>query len=116
MKWYQEVHRPRMVRLVHKHNVFRYSLFLTPSFMRQQFHNDLQETRPKPGWQMADFDVTTSYWVRSPDDLRNMLADPEWDSEVQDKEDGWIDMDRASIQVGFETVFVDDGQIVEAKV
>ncbi|OTB00390.1 hypothetical protein M426DRAFT_15526 [Hypoxylon sp. CI-4A] len=116
MKWYSEIHRPRMVRLVHKHNIFRYSLFLTPSNLRGAFQADLQTTRPKSGWQMADFDVTTSYWVRNPDELRNMLADPEWDEDVQNKEDSWIDTDQASIQVGFETVFVEDGQIIEPKV
>ncbi|KAI0378200.1 hypothetical protein F5Y04DRAFT_284193 [Hypomontagnella monticulosa] len=78
MEWYSEVHRPRMVRLAHKHNVFRYSL--------------------------------------NPDELRTLLADPEWDEEVQSKEESWVDTDRASIQVGFETVFVEDGQIIEPKV
>ena len=65
---------------------------------------------------MADFDVTTSYWVRNPDELRTLLADPEWDEEVQSKEDSWVDSDRASIQVGFEAVFVEDGQIIDPKV
>lgn len=65
---------------------------------------------------MADFDVTTTYWVTDPDQLRNMLSDPEWDEQVQDVEEGWIDQDRASIQVGWETTYVDDGKIIEPKV
>ncbi|KAI0434042.1 hypothetical protein F5Y09DRAFT_20152 [Xylaria sp. FL1042] len=116
MKWYQEEHRPRMVKLVHKHNVARYSLFLTPSFLRSAFQEDLQKFRGKQGWKMADFDVTTTYWVTDPDHLRNMLSDPEWDEQVQDVEEGWIDQDRASIQVGWETTYVDDGKIIEPKV
>lgn len=62
---------------------------------------------------MADFDATTTYWVRDPETLRNMLSDPEWDAQVQDVEDGWIDKDRASILVGWELVSVEDGQIIE---
>ncbi|KAI0471775.1 hypothetical protein GGR56DRAFT_682028 [Xylariaceae sp. FL0804] len=118
-KWYLEVHRPRMVRLVHKHNVARYALYLTPSSLRAAFQEDLDKFRGAAagfkGWQMADFDVTTTYWVRNPDELRNMLADPEWDEQVQKPENGWIDQDRASIQVGWENVYVEDGQIIEPK-
>ncbi|KAI1353991.1 hypothetical protein F5Y01DRAFT_274926 [Xylaria sp. FL0043] len=115
MKWYQEEHRPRMVKLVHKHNVARYALFLTPSFLRNGFQEDLQKFRGKQGWKMADFDVTTTYWVKDPEHLRNMLSDPEWDAQVQDLEEGWVDQERALIQVGWETVYVEDGQVIEPK-
>ncbi|KAI1197673.1 hypothetical protein F5X97DRAFT_301669 [Nemania serpens] len=113
MKWYQEEHRPRMIRLVHKHKVDRYALYLTPSFLRVAFQEDLQKFRGKEGWKMAVFDATTTYWVKDPETLRNMLSDPEWDAQVQDVEDGWIDKDRASVLVGWETVSVEDGRIIE---
>ncbi|KAI0412243.1 hypothetical protein F5X98DRAFT_379989 [Xylaria grammica] len=115
MKWYQDEHQPRMAKLVQKHNVARYSLYLTPSFLRGAFQQDLQKFRGKEGWKMADFDVTTTYWVKDPDHLRNMLSDPEWDAQVQDLEEGWIGQDRAAVQVGWETVYVEDGQIIEPK-
>lgn len=87
--------------------------YLTPSFLRVAFQEDLQKFRGKEGWKMAVFDATTTYWVKDPETLRNMLSDPEWDAQVQDVEDGWIDKDRASVLVGWETVSVEDGRIIE---
>lgn len=58
---------------------------------------------------MADYDVTTSYWVSDADKLRAMISDPDWEGKVVEAEKGWTDTSRAFVQAGWETVYQDDG-------
>lgn len=81
--------------------------------MQQAWEQELRTSMGKPpGWGMADYDITTSYWVRDPDDMRRLLEDEDWAKFVSAVEVDWVDLDRASILVGYETVFVDGGEIV----
>lgn len=60
---------------------------------------------------MSPADVTSSYWG-TPDQLRAMLSDPDWNGKVVAFEKGWIDTSRAETQIGFETDFLQDGEII----
>lgn len=55
--------------------------------------------------------MTSSYWG-TPDQLRAMLSDPDWNSKVVAFEERWIDTSRAETQIGFETDFLQDGKII----
>lgn len=60
---------------------------------------------------MTQYDVTSSYWA-TPDQFRAMLTDPDWQGKVIKFEEGWIDTSRAECQIGWETTFLQDGNIV----
>ena len=106
------VQMPRAAPVIKKHGIVKYSLFLSPSPMRAAFGDELVNQLDKPTWKMTGFDAMTSYWVRSPDDLRALLADPEWEEKVTGPEAEWIDMETVVVLAGFETTYVEDGDIV----
>ncbi|KAI1822717.1 hypothetical protein F4861DRAFT_513263 [Xylaria intraflava] len=112
-KWLHAEHIPVAAEIVKKHNIVRWSTTLNPVAMQQAFGEELHSSLGKPaGWVMADFDAVTNYWVRDPNDIRALMRDPEWAERVSAVEVGWIDPERASILVGFENVFIDDGEIL----
>lgn len=81
--------------------------------MQQAFGRELQTSLGKPpGWVMADYDAVTNYWVRDAEDLRQLMADQEWAEKVSTDERSWVDLDRATIFAGFETVFIEEGEFV----
>lgn len=83
---------------------------LTPSFLRPKFQEDLDRLKGVPGWKMADFDATTSYWVTDADKLRAMISDPDWEGKVVKFEKGWTDTSKAYVQAGWETVYPGHGE------
>ncbi|PWY83907.1 hypothetical protein BO94DRAFT_519513 [Aspergillus sclerotioniger CBS 115572] len=109
MRWIQEDHIQRAARIIQKHNVVHYTQYLTPSSAQEIFLPDLAH---KPGWKMADFDAVISYYVRSPDDMRALLSDPEWREEVNAREEAWADVHNVVTMVGWETVYIRDGEVV----
>ncbi|POS70227.1 hypothetical protein DHEL01_v211381 [Diaporthe helianthi] len=60
---------------------------------------------------MTPHDVTSSYWA-TPDQLRAMLTDPDWGRKVVKFEEGWIDTSRAECQIGWESVYLQCGEII----
>ncbi|KAK4449718.1 hypothetical protein QBC34DRAFT_463111 [Podospora aff. communis PSN243] len=106
------VQMPRAAPVIKKHGIVKYSLFLCPSPMRAAFGDELVNQLDKPTWKMTEFDAMTSYWVRSPDDLRALLADPEWEEKVTGPEAEWIDMETVVVLTGFETTYVEGGELV----
>jgi hypothetical protein len=63
------------------------------------------------GWKVHDCDMVVSYWLRSGDDLKALATDPEWPVITQ-TEKYHNDMDRAEIIIGWETMYMQDGNIV----
>jgi len=86
--------------------------FITPASLRTFFQADLDKLKGSlPGWKMTQYDVTSSYWA-TPDQLRALLTDPNWEGKVVKFEEGWIDTSRAECQIGWESVYLQDGEIV----
>ena len=80
--------------------------------MRKRFEGEIKEIKTEPGWKLAPFDVTSSYWSDSPEKLKAMLADPDWENIVIASEKPWIDTERADCQVGWENTYLEDGKII----
>ncbi|KAI2602194.1 hypothetical protein GGR54DRAFT_625319 [Hypoxylon sp. NC1633] len=38
----------------------------------------LKEGMGRPDWTFPDYDLVTTYWLRSLDDMQALTADPEW--------------------------------------
>lgn len=61
---------------------------------------------------MTPYDVTSSYWVSDPATLRELLTDPDWEGKVVAFEKDWIDTSRAEVQIGWETTYLEGGEMV----
>ncbi|KAH8816997.1 hypothetical protein F5884DRAFT_873860 [Xylogone sp. PMI_703] len=109
VKWMKEVHVPSAIKLIQKHNIVNYSVFITPTFLQHAFTAEIEQLK-KP-WSMANFDAVTSYWVRSPDDMRGLLTDPEWLQSINEPEKEWVAAENVVVLAGFETVYLQDGKI-----
>ncbi|KAI1496489.1 hypothetical protein F5X99DRAFT_424651 [Biscogniauxia marginata] len=112
-RWYQEEQIPRMIKIIQRHGVEHYDLYITPSSMRELFRQEIGEAKPGlSGWTLSQSDATSSYWVSDPEKLKAMLADPDWANVVVASEKGWIYIGRAEVQIGWENSYIEDGQVV----
>ncbi|KAI1455403.1 hypothetical protein F4805DRAFT_436086 [Annulohypoxylon moriforme] len=110
-KWFEEEQIPRSISIFKKYNIARYSMFLTPAVLREAFDQELKERR-NTNWKMADFSAVTSYWVHDVDDLRNVLSSDEWAEKIAGPETDWVNMESAVVLAGFETVYLEHGEII----
>ncbi|KAM7193987.1 hypothetical protein V8F33_007493 [Rhypophila sp. PSN 637] len=113
MKWYLEEQIPRFVSVAHKHGIDRLELYFTPSAFKEQFQSDLDTLKGgcAAGWNMAPYDAVVTYWVTDPQNVRNMLNDPDWNDKVVAFEKGWIDQTKVDVQIGTQKSFIEDGKI-----
>lgn len=82
----------------------RFKITLVPLMIQIEFkfHNqaDLDNLKGAlPGWKLTPYDVTSSYWA-TPEQLRAMLTDPDWEGKVIKFEKVWMDTSRAETQIG----------------
>lgn len=64
---------------------------------------------------MAPYDAASIYWTTDFQNVRNMLADPDWTTKVTKSSEGWLDTKRADVQIGVQTTFIDNGNITGNK-
>lgn len=64
---------------------------------------------------MAPYDSASIYWTNDFQNIRNMLADPDWTTKVAKSSEGWLDTKRADVQIGVQTTFIDNGNITGNK-
>ncbi|OTA81102.1 hypothetical protein M434DRAFT_401490 [Hypoxylon sp. CO27-5] len=110
-KWYEEEQVPRCITIFKKYNIVKYSMYLTPTVLREAFDQELKERR-NSNWKMGDFSAVSSYWVHDADDLRNVLSSSDWAEKIAGPETDWVNMGSAVVLAGFETVYLDDGKII----
>lgn len=83
---------------------------MTPSELRKPWE---EEMAARPGWEFSTFDSVDSFWVRDPQDFQNLLSDPEWTGgKFRESEATFGNMQSAVIIVGIDTVYLEDGQII----
>ncbi|RYP00872.1 hypothetical protein DL763_000502 [Monosporascus cannonballus] len=111
-KWYTEVQVPQIMKIAKRHGILKYSLYITPSYLRDYFEAEIKEIKTAPGWKLAPFDVTAAYWADSPEKLKAMLADPDWENIIIAGEKPWIDTERADCQIGWDNTYLEDGKII----
>ncbi|KAI1479988.1 hypothetical protein F4774DRAFT_113049 [Daldinia eschscholtzii] len=111
VKWCKEEQVPRYVGLVKKHGFVRWTMYFTPSERRAPLEAVLAA---KPGYKVDDYDVVHNYYAPCLDNVVSLLADPEYTARATEPEQAWIDTSRASLQIGYEIVYLDDGEIVNA--
>ncbi|KAM0339116.1 hypothetical protein ACHAPU_011069 [Fusarium lateritium] len=102
---------PAWVKLVKRHEVFKYTVTFCPCEVSESLAKTVERVRP--GWTVIDSHAVLTYWVR---DMKHMLAltgDPDYQELGRTTEAGWIDSSRGEIMVGYEKVYVEDGEIVD---
>ncbi|KAH9890827.1 hypothetical protein F4778DRAFT_752381 [Xylariomycetidae sp. FL2044] len=112
-KYVEEEVTPKWVSLLKKHNIVRYTSTLTPSTFPAQFRAHLEKTRP--GWTMGEFNLTLTYYVDSFDDMLALTGDPSYRATSDALEEGYIDATRGQVKIGWETTYMEDGEVVNVK-
>lgn len=72
--------------------------------MNEAFGAELAKIRP--GWEMGGFDALLEYWLRDLNDLKGLLADPEWAAKAVKDEDKWCDLSKSTLHIGFDTPYL----------
>jgi hypothetical protein len=83
---------------------------MTPEAVRKPWE---QEMAARSGWSFATFDSVDSFWVHDPKDFQNLLSDPEWaGGKFRETEATYGNLESAVVIVGWDTVYLEDGEIV----
>ena len=83
--------------------------YYTPSSLRKLWQEELEKAN-NPNWQVPEWDVTTTYLLDHPDDVKKFHEDPEWTSRVGVPATQWI-ADSIHISFGYETVYLNEGKV-----
>ncbi|ROW13953.1 hypothetical protein VPNG_04077 [Cytospora leucostoma] len=110
IKWFTHEHLPLALPVFKKHNISKYTLFVTPPTINETFGAELAKIRP--GWGIGGFDAVLEYWLHDLNDLKGLLTDPEWAGAVKD-EDKWCDLSTSTVHIGFDTPYLlETGEVV----
>ncbi|KAK1569735.1 uncharacterized protein LY79DRAFT_594716 [Colletotrichum navitas] len=111
-KHFHENINPAWTELVKKHGVMRYTVTFCPSDVSAGLAETVDKVRP--GWTVISSHAVLTYWVR---DLKHMLSitsDPEYQTLGRAVEAEWIDSTKGEIMVGYERVYIENKEIVDA--
>lgn len=67
----------------------------------------------RPGWSIPDYDMVTTYWLQSLDDLRLMTTDPTW-AELEDGAQARTNMSVGHFVIGHEVVHFENNTLAAA--
>jgi hypothetical protein len=83
----------------------------TPDSARKTILTDKIPWAVRPGWSINDHDVTISVWVRTTDQIIAIVTDPDF-QELVTMDEKIVDGEKGTVNVGWEEVYVENGQIV----
>ncbi|KAI1414070.1 hypothetical protein F5Y13DRAFT_159665 [Hypoxylon sp. FL1857] len=106
-KWFQEVHIPAGVPLMKKHGITKYAVHTRLPQAAAAFEAILKEFRPS--WDVSQADLVLEYWVPDLKFVENLVADPEWNEKAVKNQEEWIDVNRSTVHIGYETVYLENG-------
>ncbi|KUI66623.1 hypothetical protein VM1G_02542 [Cytospora mali] len=70
---------------------------------REPLHHALKTAMDRPDWTIPDYDLVTTYWLHSLDDMQNLTMDPEW-AELEKEAAAISNMSIGQFVVGHEKV------------
>ncbi|CRK28107.1 hypothetical protein BN1723_005130 [Verticillium longisporum] len=66
----------------------------------------------RPGWKVNDCDLVLEYWVKDLESLKSLASDPEWIQTALEPGNDWFDMSGPTIRIGYDTTYLEHGEIV----
>lgn len=76
---------------------------MNPAYFREPLRHALKTDMGRPGWSIPDYDMVTTYWLQSLDDLRLMTTDPTW-AELEEGAQARTNMSVGHFVIGHEVV------------
>ena len=127
--WFHRVHLPQALPLLKKHGILRYAVVSPATSVpaASGVANGCQHVRDaqvgaafqavvdqvRPGWKVSECDLVLEYWMESLESVKALAMDPEWNEKAVKGQGDWLDMSRAGIHIGYDTTYLDRGEIVD---
>ncbi|KAG8159215.1 hypothetical protein KVR01_010876 [Diaporthe batatas] len=102
VEWATKVYPVKAKPVIQKHAV-KWTQTVNPPHFREPLRHALKTDMGRPGWSIPDYDMVTTYWLHSLDDLRLMTTTPEW-AELEVGAQAITNMDKGHFVVGHEIV------------
>ncbi|ROT36441.1 hypothetical protein SODALDRAFT_335541 [Sodiomyces alkalinus F11] len=102
---------PAWVQLVKRHGVFKYAVAFCPSIISAKLAEKVEKTRP--GWTVISSHAVLTYWVRDIEHMLALTADEGYKELGRTSEVGWIDSTKGEVMVGYERVYIENGEILD---
>ncbi|KAI1459959.1 hypothetical protein F4805DRAFT_472536 [Annulohypoxylon moriforme] len=109
LKWFQEEHLPNGLPILKKYGITRYAVHTRLPDECTAFRAELDKV--KPSWVVSDADLVIEYWLPSLSVLKDLHTDPEWNEKAVKGQDNWLDSSKTLVHIGYETVYMGDGNI-----
>ncbi|KAF2642236.1 hypothetical protein P280DRAFT_467628 [Massarina eburnea CBS 473.64] len=106
-----KIHAEKAAKIQLRHGALKVTQLHTPKALSDLYRNQMSWA-VQPGWDIDDHDIEVSVYVRSPEDMKKILTDPDFQEIVQG-ETHIIDNSRGTLRAGWEEVYIEDGKIVE---
>lgn len=82
---------------------------IQPVQFREPLRHTLKTAMGRPGWTIPDYDMVTTYWLRSLDDMQALTTDPEW-AELEKEACTKCNMSIGHFVVGHEIVHFENNE------
>ncbi|KAI3392887.1 hypothetical protein diail_5020 [Diaporthe ilicicola] len=84
---------------------------VNPAHFREPLRQALKTDMGRPGWTIPDYDMVSTYWLHSLDDLRLMTTDPVW-AELEEGAQAITNLSIGHFVIGHEVVHFEDNKPV----
>ncbi|KAL9622768.1 MAG: hypothetical protein Q9160_002886 [Pyrenula sp. 1 TL-2023] len=111
LDWFRNVHIPAALPLMKKHGIVGYAVLAREPEVATAFQSEVDKVRP--GWIVSTCDLVLEYWVPDLGCVTALVMDPDWDGKACKNQEDWLDMSRATMHVGYDTMYLRGGEIVD---
>ncbi|KAK6224034.1 hypothetical protein LQW54_000180 [Pestalotiopsis sp. IQ-011] len=78
LAWATKEYPIKAAPLMKKYGVVKWTQTVQPLGFREPLRHALKTDMGRPDWTVPDYDLVTTFWVHSLDDMHALTADPEW--------------------------------------
>ncbi|KAI6084115.1 hypothetical protein F4821DRAFT_271364 [Hypoxylon rubiginosum] len=76
--WATKVYSVKAGPLMKRYGIVKWTQTLQPTGFRGPMRHALKTDMGRPDWTVPDYDLVTTYWLRSLDDMQALTTDPVW--------------------------------------
>ncbi|ETS86009.1 hypothetical protein PFICI_04034 [Pestalotiopsis fici W106-1] len=78
MKWATTEYPVKAAPLIKRYGIVKWTQTIQPAGFRKPLRDSLQNNMGRSAWTVPDYDLVTTYWLKSLDDMHALTMDPEW--------------------------------------